>query len=99
MPQPPDYDPLEPRPIQPQKAHLHVLALAAVAPVTTALVVRLTVYSPPHSFKLLADLKHWGWLRADGDELVITPLGRKSLAEMVEGAQLELAGRNPFGNP
>jgi len=47
----------------------------------------------------LGDLRHWGWLRPNGDELVITPLGRKSLSEMVEGAQLELAGRNPFGNP
>jgi hypothetical protein len=98
MPQPP-HDPLEPRPVRPQKGHLYVLALAAVSPLTTALVVRLTIYTPAHAFKLLGDLHHWGWVRPSGDELVITPLGRKSLAEMVEGAQLELAGRNPFGNP
>jgi uncharacterized BrkB/YihY/UPF0761 family membrane protein len=45
MPQPPDDDPVEPRPVAPQKGHLYVLALAAISPLITALLVRLTVYA------------------------------------------------------
>jgi DNA-binding IclR family transcriptional regulator len=99
MPQFPAHDPLEPCPVAPERGHLYVLALAAVTPMTTALVVRLTVYSPAHCYKLLCDLRRWGWLRQVGDELAITSLGRRSLSEMVTGARQELGGRSPSGNP
>ena len=44
MPQPPEPDPLEARPVRPERAHLHLLALAAVSPMSLPLAQRLTVY-------------------------------------------------------
>ena len=90
MPQPPEHDPLEPRPVKPIKAHLHLLALAAVRPLDLAVAARLTVYGPGLCHRLLEDLCAWRWLRPDG---AITPLGRRSLGEMVEGAQAEIVER------
>ena len=55
MPQPP-HDPLEPHPVKPIKAHVHVLAIAAVSPLTVRLAERLTVYGQAFCYKLLRDL-------------------------------------------
>jgi len=82
-----NHDELDARPPQPVRAHVHVLALAAVAPMTPALARRLTVYAPAFCHKLVEDLRHWGWLGRDGS---ITPAGQRALREMIDGARQEL---------
>ena len=70
MLRPPEPDPLEAKPVRPQRAHRHLLALAAVSSMSLPLAQRLTLYGIKSCDKMLEDLKHWAgemvpWPRAE----------------------------------